>query len=183
MLLSAYYSELNALPAFRRALAALWIGLRPTRDAEINPLPEADAALDRFVEHWGLPRSQGVCDLWHSLRQRAHTRWRRARYESVPGGTRLRLSPWLPAIWTETRTSPLPPHHKSPENLARVARRLVRRAVQRWSWRRIVEAEAREENVKADLVDMRAVRKSTETWGRKLGIRLPSVQRGRPKTA
>src|SRR5437870_5989925 len=62
----ACYEELNSLPEFRNALAALpnEIGFCPTGRASMDPPPMAWTPLERFVAQWGLPESDGVRHVW-----------------------------------------------------------------------------------------------------------------------
>jgi hypothetical protein len=73
---------------------------------------------------------------------------------------------------------PVPPRHRDPVQLQRMARRLYRRAVQGMSYDEIAEQES-QEGQEGETVAGETVRATVSQWARQLNVSLPEIGPGR----
>ncbi len=162
-LTGAYYSVLNDDDKFRRELANLlerWTG----------------TAAESFAKRWSLPE-RGLADLAWTLRLSRCGALKVARLQ-----VGSRSYPGLEEDADEDQARllgyrPHPPRLKDERSLRIGAQRLYRRAVLKWPWNRIAEAETEDPYWP---VDIKTVWDDVDRWAKALGVPLPRVPRGRP---
>lgn len=160
----AYYDALNEDEKFRQDLENL-----------LNRWTWTGAG--KFAKLWGLPE-RGPADLaW------THSLWRQRRLKKVGLRVGMRSYPGLEAGADEDEARQLgyrrhPPRLRDQESLRLGARRLYRRAVLKWPWKKIAEAESPD---KGWSVHKKSVWDSVRRWAMALGVPLPEVPRGRPR--
>jgi hypothetical protein len=132
---------------------------------------------EKFAKLWGLPE-RGPADLaW------THSLWRQRRPKRVSLRVGLRSYPGLEDDADEVEARRLgyrhhPPWLRNQKSLRLGALRLYRRAVLKWPWKAIAEAEGPD---KGWSVHQKSVWDGVRRWGMALGVPLPEVPSGRPR--
>ena len=90
----------------------------------------------------------------------------------------LEQAAMIEAHLVEQGLSRTAPRHRNPEHLERIATRLYRRVILRWSWDRIAAAEDQDDVLGPD---PKTVETTVREWAGRLDIALPKLPSGRPR--